>query len=146
VASIISRGAEETFRLGRDFAASLKPGDVLALCGDLAAGKTQFVKGLAAGLGVATEVTSPTFTLIHEYRGGRLPLYHVDLYRLETEDEALKIGIDEYLESDGVTAIEWADKFAALVPGDARWVRFRVAGESEREIDGLPANDANGRE
>jgi len=112
----------------------VRAGDVLALTGDLGAGKTQFVKGLASGLGVNADVTSPTFTLIHEYRGGRLPLYHIDCYRLETLDELLAIGVDEYLRSDGVTAIEWADKFAELLPPDAQWLRFHVLENDAREI------------
>ena len=134
MASIISHSPQETFELGRQFAAELRRGDVLALAGDLGAGKTQFSKGLAAGLGVEAEVTSPTFTLIHEYPGGRLPLFHIDLYRLEEEDEVLGIGLDEYLDGDGVTVIEWADKFAALMPEGVRWVRFRVLEGDEREI------------
>ena len=134
MASIISHSQQETFEFGRQFAAGLRRGDVLALAGDLGAGKTQFAKGLAVGLGVETDVTSPTFTLIHEYPGGRLPLFHIDLYRLEDEDEVLGIGIDEYLDGDGVTVIEWADKFAALMPAGARWVRFRAGEGDEREI------------
>jgi len=134
MASIISHSPQETFEFGRQFAAGLRRGDVLALAGDLGAGKTQFAKGLAVGLGVETDVTSPTFTLIHEYPGGRLPLFHIDLYRLEDEDEVLGIGIDEYLDGDGVTVIEWADKFAALMPAGARWVRFRAGEGDEREI------------
>lgn len=137
MASITSRSPAETFELGRKFAASLQPGDVLALVGDLAAGKTNFMKGVAAGLDISADVTSPTFTLIHEYRDGRLPLHHFDFYRLETEDETLKIGLDEYLESEGVTAIEWADKFAGLLPQNTRWIRFRITGENEREIEGV---------
>lgn len=135
MATIISHSAAETFSLGREFAARAKRGDVLALCGDLGAGKTQFVKGLAAGLGVSDDVTSPTFTLIHEHRGSaEMPLYHIDCYRLETTDELLGIGIDEYLRSDGVTAIEWADKFAELIPPDATWIRFRSLENDAREI------------
>jgi len=134
MASIISHSPQETFELGRQLAATLRRGDVLALAGDLGAGKTQFTKGLAAGLGVEADVTSPTFTLIHEYPGGRLPLFHIDLYRLEDEDEVLGIGIDEYLDGDGVTVIEWADKFATLLPSGVRWVRFRVLEGDEREI------------
>src|SRR5690349_16704452 len=98
MATIISRSADETVALGRAQATLLRRGDVLALCGDLGAGKTHFVKGLAAALGTDAAVTSPTFTLIHEYPGGRLPLYHFDFYRLDDEDEALKIGLDEYLD------------------------------------------------
>jgi len=134
MASIISHSPQETFELGRQFAAGLKRGAVLALAGDLGAGKTQFSKGLAAGLGVEAEVTSPTFTLIHEYPGGRLSLFHIDLYRLEDEDEVLGIGLDEYLDGDGVTVIEWADKFAELMPKGASWIRFRVLEGEEREI------------
>lgn len=137
MASIISHNPQETFELGRKFAGELRRGDVLALAGDLGAGKTQFAKGIAAGLGVEAEVTSPTFTLIHEYPGGRLPLYHIDLYRLELEEEALKIGIDDYLAGDGVTIVEWADKFSGLMPPNAqnvRWVKFRPLKGDEREI------------
>lgn len=133
--SIISHSPGETFEFGRTFAASLKRGDVLALSGDLGAGKTHFAKGLARGLGIDTEVTSPTFTLIHEYPGGRLPLYHVDLYRLDEAGEALGIGIDEYLRGDGVTAIEWADKFPELIPSEAVWIYFRTLEGDEREIE-----------
>src|SRR5476649_710526 len=107
---MISHSVEETLAFGGSVADSLRRGDVLALCGDLGAGKTHFVKGLAAGLGAGDVVTSPTFTLIHEYIGGRLPLYHFDFYRLESDTEALKIGLDEYLDGDGVSAIEWAEK------------------------------------
>ena len=131
---IISHNPEETFELGKRVAGELRRGDVLALCGDLGAGKTQFVKGLAAGLGIEAEATSPTFTLIHEYQGGRLPLYHIDLYRLEQPEEALNIGLDEYLDGNGVTAIEWADKFEPLIPPTAKRFVFRVLQGEEREI------------
>jgi tRNA threonylcarbamoyladenosine biosynthesis protein TsaE len=139
VASTISVSADETIALGRNIATTLRRGDVLALCGDLGAGKTHFVKGLAAGLGAATSVTSPTFTLIHEYPGGRLPLFHFDFYRLEDEDEALKIGLDEYLDGDGTCVIEWADKFPALLPPHTRWLRFTHREDGARAIDEIPA-------
>jgi len=132
--SIISHSPEETFEFGKEFAAKLAPGDVLALSGDLGAGKTHFVKGLAVGLGIEAEATSPTFTLIHEYTGGRLPLFHIDLYRLEEPEEALNIGLDEYLDSKGVTAIEWADKFEALIPTYATKIQIRVLEGDSREI------------
>lgn len=134
MASIISHHPEETLNLGRALAAELRPGDVLALAGDLGAGKTHFTKGLAEGLGVEADVTSPTFTLVHEYPGGRLPLVHIDLYRLEEATEVLGIGLDDYLAGDGVTVIEWADKFEALMPPDVRWVRFNVLEGDDREI------------
>ena len=134
MALIISHNPAETFYLGQAFGKTVKAGEVIALCGDLGAGKTHFVKGLASGLGHLEEVTSPTFTLIHEYIGGRLPLYHFDCYRLETEDEVLRIGLDDYLCSEGVIAMEWADKFPALMPLTTRWITFRVGLGDLREI------------
>jgi len=121
--------------LGRAETAQLRRGDVLALCGELGAGKTHFVKGVAAGLGTEGEITSPTFTLIHEYIGGRLPLYHFDFYRLEDEDEALKIGLDEYLDGDGVCVVEWADKFPGLLPAHTRWFRLTHRPDGARAIE-----------
>ena len=138
MASTISHSPEETFALGRAVAADLRAGDVLALCGDLGAGKTHFVKGLASGLGIAAEVTSPTFTLLHEYPGGRLPLFHFDFYRLESEDAVTGIGFDDYLDAGGVLAIEWAEKFPALLPAHTRRFDFRVAGEAREIAEQLP--------
>ena len=132
---MLSRSPAETFAHGRALAAGLRGGEIFALRGDLGAGKTQFVKGLAAGLGCDPDaVTSPTFTLIQEYTGGRLPLYHFDFYRLETGDEALRLGLDDYLGSEGVLAIEWADKFPALLPAGTRWLDFRIGPGDTREI------------
>jgi len=107
---------------------------VIALSGDLGAGKTQLVKGLARGLGCEREVTSPTFTLIHEYIGGRLPLYHFDLYRIEDANSLERLGIDEYFNGGGVSVVEWADKFHSQIPATARWIELRERGENEREI------------
>ena len=134
MASIISHSPGETERAGASFAAQVNPGDVLALVGDLGAGKTQWVKGVAAGLGSQASVTSPTFTLIHEYPGGRLPLYHIDCYRLERPEELLAIGLDDYLDGRAVLVIEWADKFPALIPETARWVHFKIGEADDREI------------
>jgi tRNA threonylcarbamoyladenosine biosynthesis protein TsaE len=135
VASTISQSADETIAYGHAHAATLRRGDVLGLCGDLGAGKTHFVKGLADALGTAATVTSPTFTLIHEYLGGRLPLYHFDFYRLDDENEALKIGLDEYLDGDGVCVIEWADKFKNLLPAHTQWFRFTHRADGARVIE-----------
>ena len=135
MATTISQSVEETVAYGQAVAATLRRGDVLALCGDLGAGKTHFVKGIASGLRSDAAVTSPTFTLIHEYLGGRLPVYHFDFYRLEDEDEALKIGLDEYLEGDGVCLIEWGDKFPALLPPHTRWLRFTHRPDGARLIE-----------
>lgn len=131
-----SHSEDETAALGRELAATLSAGDVLLLYGDLGAGKTAFVRGLAEGLGVdRAEVSSPTFTLIQEYRGGRLPLFHVDLYRIEDPREFDELGLDEIAE-DGVLAIEWAEKLPARLK-PSRYVNVRIAhGEGEqREIE-----------
>lgn len=135
-AMIISHSAAETFALGKEHAGALQAGDVVALCGDLAAGKTHFIKGLAAGWGIEVEVTSPTFTLVHEYTGGRLPFFHMDFYRLDFAEEALGIGVDEYFSSGGITAVEWADKFPELIPKGATWIYFvhGTDGAESREL------------
>lgn len=132
---IVSKSAAQTFELGRSYAAQLRAGDVLALDGDLGAGKTQFIKGIAAGLGHSGEVTSPTFTLVHEYTGGRLPLFHFDFYRLESDDDALRIGFDDYLGAGGVVAVEWAGKFRGILPSSARRLTFAVGDGDERRIE-----------
>lgn len=121
---------EETFAFGREIANALAAGDVIALVGDLGAGKTHLTKGIVAGLGSSAEVTSPTFTLVHEYSDGRLPAYHFDFYRLDHPDELLAIGWDEYCEGDGVVIVEWADKFPELIPYEATWWTLRIERES----------------
>lgn len=134
----ITRSEEETADVARDLAAMLRAGDVVLLSGALGAGKTAFVRGLAAGLGLdPDEVSSPTFTLVHEYRGGRLPLYHADLYRLERA-AAEDLGLEQ-TGADGVLAIEWPDRLAHGMPG-AIEVAIRVVDETAREIsiEGLP--------
>ncbi|MEI8063965.1 MAG: tRNA (adenosine(37)-N6)-threonylcarbamoyltransferase complex ATPase subunit type 1 TsaE [Verrucomicrobiota bacterium] len=132
---IISHSADETIAFGRQLAGSLRTGDVLALTGDLGAGKTCLVKGLATGLGITHAVTSPTFTLIHEYRGGRLPLAHIDLYRLATASEAINIGIEEYLGGAGVTVVEWAERIESLLPAQTRRIHLTVIDETTRQIE-----------
>ena len=120
--TVTTQSEDDTAALGRELAAALNAGDVLLLYGDLGAGKTAFVRGLAEGLGVdRSEVSSPTFTLIQEYRGGRLTLFHVDLYRINDPRELDDLGLDEIAE-EGVLAIEWSEKLAgnARVIGDAR--------------------------
>ncbi|HEY2102790.1 MAG TPA: tRNA (adenosine(37)-N6)-threonylcarbamoyltransferase complex ATPase subunit type 1 TsaE [Chthoniobacterales bacterium] len=131
----ISGSAAETEEAGLELARAVKPGDVFALAGDLGAGKTQFVKGFARGLGYTSPVTSPTFTLLHEYRGGRLPIYHFDFYRIESMEALTTIGLDEYVFGRGVSVIEWADRFAGAIPANARWIRFHLVSASERRIE-----------
>ena len=117
----ISVNAAETKAVGERLAEKIQTGDVLALVGDLGAGKTQFVKGLAKGLGSTAVVTSPTFTLVHEYQGSRLSIYHFDFYRIESLAALRAIGFDEIVFGDGVSVIEWADRFADAIPPRARY-------------------------
>jgi tRNA threonylcarbamoyladenosine biosynthesis protein TsaE len=121
---------EEMIALGCEWAGELSAGSILALQGGLGAGKTHFTKGVATGLGCNAEVTSPTFTLAHEYTGGRLPLYHFDFYRMDSEDEVLRIGWDEYLDEAGVVVVEWPDKFPGLLPPETIWLKIDHDGES----------------
>ena len=134
-----SQSENDTRVIALQLAGDLKPGSVLLLSGDLGAGKTAFVRGLAEGLGISSdEVTSPTFTLVHEYRGGRLPLIHVDLYRLDRADLD-EIGLDEELAAHGVVAIEWAERLSRRIPG-AVSVTITDQGGDRRHIDVLPAS------
>jgi tRNA threonylcarbamoyladenosine biosynthesis protein TsaE len=132
-----TRSEDETASLARDLAATLRAGDVLLLSGNLGAGKTAFVRGLAAGLGIDPhDVSSPTFTLVHEYRGGRLTLYHVDLYRLEraaTED----LGLEELGARDGVLAIEWPDRLTHSLAA-AKTVHLEIVDDQTRRITIAP--------
>jgi tRNA threonylcarbamoyladenosine biosynthesis protein TsaE len=129
----VTQSEDQTADVARQLATTLEAGAVLLLSGNLGAGKTAFVRGLAAGLGIdPDEVSSPTFTLVHEYRGGRLTLYHADLYRLErvaTEE----LGLEEMGVSDGVLAIEWPDRLAHAVPG-ALAIQIEIIDENTRRI------------
>jgi len=130
---ITSNSEQETRSIASALALDLAMGTVLLLSGDLGAGKTAFVRGLAEGLGIdAEEVTSPTFTLVHEYRGGRLPLIHVDLYRLDRADLD-EIGLDQDLAAIGIVAVEWAERMARDIPGAVR-VSITDAGDDRRTI------------
>ncbi len=120
--------------LGATLAADLGAGSVLALVGGLGAGKTRMVKGLARAAGFGGEVTSPTFSLLHEYRGGSLPVFHFDLYRLKESDELLSIGWDEILDDQGIVIVEWADLFPDLLPPETRWLDFEVLPDGGRRV------------
>ena len=126
--TIETRSEQETEALGRAFAALLQPGDVIAYRGDLGAGKTAFTRGLAAGLGVQNRVTSPTYTIVNEYPGGRLSLFHFDLYRLSSEEELCDIGWEDYLDRGGVCAVEWSENAPELFR-DAVTVTIARSGE-----------------
>jgi tRNA threonylcarbamoyladenosine biosynthesis protein TsaE len=128
------RSPEETRAVGVELAQAAKGGAVLALHGDLGAGKTELVKGLAAALGSQSPVTSPTFTLVHEYHGGKLPLYHFDWYRIERAEELEEIGFYDYLDRRGLMVIEWAGKFPAELPPETRHVHLSFLAEDAREV------------
>ena len=131
---MISTGSRiETIRLGERIGRSLKAGDIVALHGDLGAGKTTLIQGIARGLGVKEWVTSPTFTIINEFKG-RIDLYHVDLYRLDRIEDALEAGIEEYFEKGGATVIEWAEKIRPLLPKKTIEINIDIISENERKI------------
>jgi tRNA threonylcarbamoyladenosine biosynthesis protein TsaE len=143
MATNISHSPAETESFGETWGRSAKNGLVIALSGDLGAGKTQLVKGIARGLSINTRVHSPTFTLVNVYTGGRLTLFHIDLYRLETEAQILSAGIEEYLRPDGVTVIEWAERWFEKHPtskaqhptsNPLRVVTIETVSENERRI------------
>ena len=134
---LISHSPAQTRRFGARLGLLLQPGDVVCLQGDLGTGKTRLVQGIGRGLGVTEPITSPTYTLIAEYRPPRPApvLYHVDLYRLDTPvDEALAIGLDEYIGGHGVVVVEWADRIRDLLPDECLWIELRHLDDSKRGI------------
>lgn len=128
----ITQSEEETQELAKKIFPFLKPGDVVALEGDLGAGKTAFAKGLADALGISEPVDSPTFTIIKEYNDGKWPLYHMDVYRLSEDEE---IGVEEYFGGDGICLIEWASRIESFLPEDTLWLTFTVLPHGERKIE-----------
>ena len=144
---IVSHGADQTRRLGAHLGKLLQPGDVVLLEGEFGAGKTTFTQGIARGLGLDSHyVNSPTFTLINEYKGGRLRLYHVDLYRLEDDEQVSTLGLDDYFDGRGVTVVEWPRVAARWLPDERlsvalahlnetkRTLRFYATGERYKEL------------
>lgn len=129
---------EETMQLGRELAKRLGAGDVITLSGDLGAGKTTFTKGLAEGLGIKEMVNSPTFTIIKEYNG-TLPLYHMDVYRIDGDDEDL--GFEEYFSGDGVTVVEWADHVASYLPSERLEIDIKRLQDNERTVTLKPLGE-----
>ena len=129
-----SNSTQETEHLGECLARKLQPGDVVAYTGDLGAGKTAFTRGLARGLGISQQVTSPTFTIVNEYEGGRLPLFHFDMYRLTSSDELFDIGWEDYLARGGVCAVEWSENVADALERDTVRVDIRRGGEESRRV------------
>jgi tRNA threonylcarbamoyladenosine biosynthesis protein TsaE len=131
-----TKSTSETIRIGKSIGSLLMPGDVVALVGELGTGKTQFIKGLAVGVGVGkpTYISSPSFTLINEY-AGKVPFYHIDLFRLKSEKEAEELGLEEYFQGGGITAIEWADKIPSFLPQEMLWIHICYTGKHTRSIE-----------
>ena len=129
----ITHSPEETEALGERFAKILTPGTILAYRGDLGAGKTAFTRGLARGLDCREQVTSPTYTIVNEYLGGRLPLFHFDMYRLRSSDDLFDIGWDDYLDRGGICAVEWSENVADAME-DPITVTIEKTGENSRRI------------
>lgn len=133
--SLYVNSETEMVALGRAFADCLEAGDVVGFVGDLGAGKTHFIRGVLEGLGAADPAASPTFSLVHEHRDGRLPAAHFDFYRMRTPEEAMGMGWEEYLASGSVLLVEWADRFdGSLMPPNTSWLVLRHAGEGVREV------------
>jgi tRNA threonylcarbamoyladenosine biosynthesis protein TsaE len=132
------KSVEEMMELGAAAARLAEAGAVIGLVGDLGAGKTHWVKGFVAEMGCMAEVTSPTFGLVHEYRGGRMPVSHFDFYRLGSAEELVALGWDEYLEGGGVVVAEWADKFPSLMPPETRWFYFSIDADGSRVVGDRP--------
>jgi tRNA threonylcarbamoyladenosine biosynthesis protein TsaE len=132
--SFNSSSPEETRLIGAKFAASLTPGDIVLLHGSLGSGKTCLVSGISQGLGCPAETSSPTFTLINEYHGGRMPIFHVDLYRLEGRDQIEGLGLEEYFSSGGLSLVEWPERLGPLSPREAIEIYLEHRGATERHV------------
>lgn len=136
VRTVFTLSEEETFDVGRNLGSQLGGGELIVLEGDLGLGKTVFARGIAVGLGIpGADVSSPSYTLVHEYRGGRLPMFHVDLYRIEVHRELETLGLEELLSAGAVVVVEWGEKLAASHRRDALTIRFHDLGEGSRRIE-----------
>lgn len=138
----VSNSPAETEDLGAALAERLKPGTVVAFSGDLGAGKTAFVRGMARGLGISERVTSPTFTIVNEYEGGRLPLFHFDMYRLGSSDELFDIGWEDYLVRGGVCAVEWSENVSDAMEGECIRVDIRRGAHDNQRLITIEGGDA----
>ena len=126
--------ADDAHAWGMQLAPTLAPGDVIALVGNLGAGKTQITRGIVAGMESKAAVTSPTFTLVHEYLDGRLPVFHFDFYRMASASEVIGVGWDEFLSEPGVIIVEWADMFPDLMPPHTRWFHIEAQPDGSRAV------------
>ena len=132
---LTTHSSEETIALGEILGAMLKPGDVLAMRGTLAAGKTTITKGIAKALGVTDNVTSPTFCIISEYEGAKMPLYHMDVYRLDNAEDFINLGVDDLIYGNGVSIIEWSEKIQSELPQKTITVQITPNEDSTRTIE-----------
>lgn len=132
--TVITHNENETFIIGQKFVKTLAPGSVVAMYGDLGAGKTAFVRGMASGLGLSARVTSPTFTIVNEYLG-KYPLFHFDMYRLSCSDELFDIGWEDYLSRGGICAVEWSENVEDAFTDDTTRVRITKLNETQRRIE-----------
>lgn len=132
--TMILSNEQETIEYGRKLGQNASPGTVIALTGDLGTGKTALTKAIAEGLGVTETITSPTFTIVKEYRSGRLPLFHFDVYRIGDIDEMYELGYEEYFFGDGVCVVEWADLIEELIPEDAMRISIEYGQKEEERI------------
>jgi len=131
---IVIQNELDTKRFGIELAQKLKPGDIVALIGDIGTGKTTLTKSIAEGLGITEMITSPTFAIVQEYMSGRIPLYHFDVYRLNSEEEMYELGYEEYFFGKGVCIVEWADKILELIPQDSIIIRIEYGTNEEQRI------------
>ena len=137
--TVFTLSEDETFDLGRVLAQQLKAGDLVLLSGELGLGKTVFARGIAAGLGIdPTDVASPSFTLVNEYTGGRAPMYHVDLYRIDEPEDLSGLGLEEILSGGAVVVVEWGERLPPFYRRDATTVQFHDIGEGSRRIELIP--------
>ncbi len=132
--SFFSHSPGQTRRFGAHLGALVQAGDTILLHGQLGAGKTHFAQGIAQGLGVEEPVRSPTFTLINEYQAGRLPLYHIDLYRLEGDEQIATVGLEDYLDADGLVVVEWPERGRHWLPDDALHIFMLLVSMQRREL------------
>ena len=138
----VTKSANETRSLGEALSSSLRPGDVLVLKGNMGAGKSEFARGIARGLGISGPIASPTFTILQAYDSGRLPLYHFDWYRINDIEELYEIGTEEYLQGNGIAIVEWSERAPELLP--ERYLQISItkgAGDDERMIEIIPVGD-----
>jgi tRNA threonylcarbamoyladenosine biosynthesis protein TsaE len=140
----LSRSPDQTFELGRKLGLAVSPGDVIALTGDLGAGKSVFARGVLDSLGVEGDMPSPSFVIAATYRGS-MPVNHIDLYRLKTEAEAVESGLEELLYSDGVCVVEWADRLEGLLPASRIDVELRAAGKVDHRLISITTGDPDVR-